>query len=142
MAAIDPISIALEVGGKLIDKFFPDPIEKGKAQLELLRLQQSGELAKLTADTDITKAQLAVNQTEAASSSLFTSGWRPWVGWCCGSALAYAAILDPLLRFAATVGFGYHGEFPAIDTTITLQVLLGMLGMGGMRSFEKLKGVA
>lgn len=138
--AIEPVTAALEIGGKLIERLWPNPTDAAAAKLELIKLQQSGELAQLTAETEITKAQLAVNQAEASSDSLFVAGWRPFVGWCCGSALAYAAVMDPLMRFAATVGFGYAGEFPVIDTTITLQVLLGLLGLGGMRTFERVRG--
>jgi hypothetical protein len=86
-------------------------------------------------------AQIAVNQEEAKSSSLFVSGWRPYVGWVCGNALAYVAILEPIARFVATLN-GYHGPFPIIDTTITMQVLLGLLGLGYLRSQDKKNGVA
>lgn len=140
MAGIDPISIALDIGSKIIDKIWPDPAQKAQAQLELFKLQQSGELAKLTAETDLAKAQISVNQEEAKSSNLFVSGWRPGVGWVCGFAFAYVSIIEPSARFVATVFFHYTGAFPTIDTTITLQVLLGLLGLGSMRSFEKLKG--
>ncbi len=85
-------------------------------------------------------AQIAVNQEEAKSASVWVAGWRPGVGWICAAALAYAAILEPLLRFAAQVGFGYTGAFPAVDTNITMQVLLGMLGIAGLRSYDKQKG--
>lgn len=86
--------------------------------------------------------QIGVNAAEAASSSLFVAGWRPAVGWICGAALAYSAILEPLARFAATVLCHYTGAFPAIDTTITMQVLFGMLGLAGARSFDKAMGTA
>lgn len=142
MPAIDPVTAALDIGGKLIDRLWPDKAQQDSAKLELFKMHKSGELAQLAAETEITKAQLAVNQAEASSDSLFVAGWRPFVGWCCGSALAYAAVADPLMRFVSTVGFGYTGEFPVIDTTITLQVLLGLLGLGSMRSVEKIKGVS
>ena len=140
--AFDPLSAAFELGGKLLDHFFPDPSKRAEAQLELLKLQQSGDLAKLTAETSLAQAQIQVNQAEAASPSTFVSGWRPFVGWVCGSGLAYVAIIEPVARFLADVVFGYTGRFPVIDTTLTMQVLLGMLGLAGMRSFEKGKGVA
>lgn len=142
MSAIDPITAALNIGEKLIDKFFPNASDAAAAKLELLKMNQSGELAKLAAETDITKAQLAVNAVEAGSTDPFTSRARPFILWTCGTAMGYVAIVDPILRFVATVGFGYVGDFPVIDTTITLQVLLGLLGLSGMRSFDKVKGVA
>jgi hypothetical protein len=87
-------------------------------------------------------AQIAVNQEEAKSSSLWVAGWRPGVGWICAVALAYAAVLEPVLRFVAQVAFGYAGAFPAIDTNITMQILLGMLGIAGLRSYDKRNGTA
>ncbi len=124
----------------LLDRFFPDPAQKAAAQLELLKMQQSGELAQLAATTDLAKAQIAVNQQEAASGSLFIAGWRPFVGWICGAALAYVAIVEPVARFAAQVVYHYSGAFPVIDTTLTLQILGGLLGLGGLRTMEKIKG--
>jgi hypothetical protein len=82
-------------------------------------------------------AQVDVNKIEAASDKLFVAGWRPMIGWVCGVAFAYVAILEPLLRFFSVVLFNYSGAFPVIDTTITMQVLMGMLGFGMMRSFDK-----
>lgn len=126
-----------DFGGKLLDKIFPDPTKAQEAKIELFKLQQTGELAKLAAETDITKAQIGVNAVEAASASTFVAGGRPFVIWVGGFGLAYAAILEPLLRFIAAVGFHYTGAFPAIDTTITMQVLFGVLGLGALRSYDK-----
>lgn len=140
--AFDPVSIALEVGSKLIDRLWPDPEKRDAAKLELLKMQQGGELAQLTADTELAKAQMEINKVEAASSSVFVAGGRPFVIWVCGSAFAYAAIIEPLARFIAAVGFGYHGMFPVIDTNLTMQVLLGVLGLGAMRSYDKRQGTA
>ena len=92
-----------------------------------------------TLENALLTGQMKINEVEAAHPSIFVSGWRPMVGWTGAVALAYIAIVEPLLRLAATL-YGYDGTFPAIDTSITLQVLLGMLGIGGMRSFDKLKG--
>ena len=139
--AFDPVSAVLDVGSKLIDRLWPDPAQRDAAKVKLLELQQSGELARLTAETELSKAQIAVNQAEAASPRLFVAGWRPWVGWVGGAGLAYAAILEPLARFVATI-LGYTGAFPVIDTTITMQVLFALLGMGALRTREKEKGVA
>ena len=140
--SLDPVTTILDIGGKVIDKLWPDPAQRDAAKLELFKLQQSGELAAMAAETELAKAQIEVNNTEAQNSSLFVSGGRPFVIWICGSALGYAAILEPILRFIATVVFHYSGQFPIIDTTLTMQLLLGLLGLGGMRSWEKGKGVA
>ena len=138
--ALDPVSLLLEVGSKVIDRVFPDPA--AAAKLELFKLQQSGELAQLAADTDIAKAQIGVNQTEAGSSSMFVSGARPFIMWGCGFSMLYAALFEPIMRFCAVVIFKYPGTFPVIDTTLTTQILLGLLGLAGMRSFDKRNGVA
>lgn len=133
--SLDPISAALDIGGKLIDRLWPDPTQAAAAKLELLKMQQEGDLAVMVAQTDI-------NKIEAGSANIFVSGWRPFVGWVCGASLVYAAILEPLARFIAKVFFTYGGEFPTIDTTLTLQILLGLLGMAGLRSWDKKNGTA
>lgn len=84
-------------------------------------------------------AQIGVNVEEAKSTNWFVAGWRPAVGWICASALAYTAILEPFVRFVSTVIFKYAGSFPVIDTSLTTTVLLGMLGLGAMRTAEKIK---
>jgi hypothetical protein len=138
----DPITAALDFGGKLLDKFIADPKQKDEAKLKLLEMTQNGDLAVLAAETKLLEGQLDINKEEAKSASLFVSGWRPAIGWCCGLALLYAAILEPMLRFGAVVWFDYTGAFPVIDTNLTMQILLGMLGLAGMRSYEKKAGVA
>lgn len=140
--AFDPVSAVLDIGGKLIDRLWPDPAQRDAAKLKMLEMQQTGELAKLTAETELAKGQIAINAEEAKSANWFVAGWRPFVGWMCGASLCYATIIEPLARFTAQVGFGYAGAFPVIDTMLTLQILMGMLGLGGMRTFEKGKGVA
>lgn len=87
-------------------------------------------------------AQIVVNQEEAKSMSVFVAGWRPAVGWICASALGYSAIIEPVMRFIAKVCFDYIGEFPVIDTFLTLQVLTGILGLGYLRSNDKKNGVS
>lgn len=84
-------------------------------------------------------AQIAVNVEEAKSESLFIAGGRPAAIWVGVIALGYVSIVEPVLRFAATVVFEYRGAFPAIDTTITMQVLFGLLGIGAMRTWEKVQ---
>lgn len=126
-----------DFGGKLIDKIFPDPQKAQEAKIELFKLQQNGELAQLAADTQLAKGQLDVNLEEAKSTNWWVAGWRPACGWVGAAGLAYGAILEPLARFVAAVGFGYAGAFPALDTTITMQILFGLLGLGAMRSYDK-----
>lgn len=85
-------------------------------------------------------AQIAVNTEEAKSTNWFVAGWRPAVGWVGAFSLAYAAIIEPIARFTANVMYHYAGPFPVIDTNLTMQVLMGLLGLGAMRTYEKSKG--
>lgn len=142
--AFDPVTEVLSIGNKLIDRLWPDPAQRDQAKLQLLQLQQTGDLAALTATTDLAKAQAAINQQEAASTSLFVAGWRPFVGWCCGAAFAYAFILQPFATFLLAA---FHASvdpkmLPVLDVSSMMPVLLGMLGLGAMRSYEKVQGAA
>ena len=125
----------------LIERFFPDPEKKAAAQLELLKMQQNGDLAALAAETDLAKMQIAVNVEEAKSTNWFIAGARPFILWVCGFAFAYVSVVEPIARFVAKVWFSYSGDFPVIDTNLTMQVLFGILGLGAMRTFEKSKNV-
>jgi len=137
--SFDPISAALDIGKMAISRIWPDPAQQADAHLKLAKLAQGGDLAELDAHVKSLVGQLEINKIEAAHGSIFVSGARPFVMWICSFALAYASIIEPIARFAAKVYFDYHDDFPAINTDITLQVLLGMLGLGSMRSYDKLK---
>ena len=136
------LSGLFDIGKGLIERLFPDPAKAEAAKLELLKMQQSGELAELAAATYLAKAQIGVNLEEAKNAYMLVSGWRPMVGWVGAFALGYAAILEPFARFIAQVGFQYNGPFAVIDTNITMQVLFGILGLGGYRTIERVKGKA
>lgn len=132
--AIDPITAIFSGVTTVINKIWPDASEAQKAQLQI-------ELAKLSAETDLLKGQQSINLEEAKSASLFVAGWRPCVGWICAAAFGYHFILLPLLAFgfAAT---GNKVDMPAFDMDALNTVLMGMLGIGGLRSFDKLKGTS
>jgi hypothetical protein len=132
---MNPLLIApvLEIGKSLIDRFFPDPAEKAKAEMDMMLLLQTQDLQRVI-------AQLEVNAKEAASPHLFVSGWRPAVGWCCGAGFLWATIGQPVFSWVA-VAKGWPAP-PQIDTEILLYVLGGMLGLGSLRSIEKVKGAA
>ena len=138
--SINPLDALFELGKSAIDKIWPDPIKQAEELRKLEEMKQKGDLAELSAQVQLLTSQTDINKIEAASSSLFVSGWRPFVGWVCGFGLAYASIIEPLMRFIAKL-CSYSGTFPVIDTSITMQVLLGMLGLGMMRTREKEKGV-
>jgi hypothetical protein len=134
------IGAVADLAGKVLERIFPDPTERLKAKTALDQLQASGELAKLTAETDLLKGQMAINAEEAKSTNWFIAGARPFILWACGIAFVYAAIVEPVARFIATVMCNYKGPFPVIDTTLTMQVLLGLLGLATMRTYEKRTG--
>jgi len=106
----------------------------------------AGHVDKFTLDKEekaqliqeINKAQIEVNKVEAGSSSLFVSGWRPFVGWTCGVALCYHFVLQPFLMFILS-STGNPMELPTFDMTTLTTVLMGMLGLGGLRTYEKVK---
>ena len=138
---MDPITILLGIGSKVIDKIWPDPVQRDAAKLELLKLQQSGELAQLTADTNLMIEQIKVNQEEAKHTSVFVSGWRPGVGWVCVAACGWNWIGLPVVKLALEI-YGHPINLAPADLTEMLPVLMGMLGLGGLRTIEKLQGRA
>lgn len=127
--ALDPVSAVLDIGGKLIDRLWPDPTKAAEAKLELIKLQQSGELSVIT-------GQLEINKVEAANTSWFVAGWRPYIGWICGTGLGYEFLLRPL----ANGLLGDPSRFIGLDTGTLLTLLIGMLGLGTMRTYEKATG--
>ena len=118
----------------LLDKFIPDADEKARLAHEIATLaeRQAHEIAK---------AQIAVNNTEAAHKSLFVAGWRPATGWICASGLGFNYIVVPLGNFYLAVS-GNTIVIPSLDLSEMLPVLMGMLGLGAYRTYEKTKKVA
>ena len=133
--SLDPVTALLDVGGKLIDKLFPDPTQKAAANYELLKLHQQGELALLAQEVALAKTQTDVNQEEAKSTNWFVAGWRPYIGWICGTGLAYQFLVYPIL-------IAFQPKIVSLDMGTLITLLAGMLGLGTLRSFEKSKGVA
>jgi len=124
----------------IIDKLIPDPQAAADAKLKALEMAQKGELAALDADLRLALGQMEVNKAEA-TTDVFRGGWRPFCGWVCGAGLAYTFLLKPLLPWAVGL-FGVAVPLlPAIDSDALMALLFGMLGLGGMRSWEKAKGV-
>ena len=111
----------------LLDKFIEDKDQKNALAHEIATMSERHA-------QELSKGQLEVNKVEAAHKSLFVSGWRPAVGWCCCLALLYNTILAPVLAIWFPV--------PEVDSSLLTPVLMGMLGMGAMRSFEKKNNVA
>lgn len=113
----------------LVDRIFPDRIAQAAQRAEYLEKAQ--EL-----DNQLATGQMAIDQAEAASSSFFVAGWRSAVGWCCAAAFAYHLILQPSVIFIAA-SFGHVITLPVFDNALLSDTLFGMLGLGGMRTYEK-----
>ena len=118
----------------ILDKVIPDSDMKAKLAHEIATMSDNHAQQALL-------AQLEINKAEAASGSLFKGGWRPFVGWICGFALLYHFILCPLIIFVVTLSGAAIPPLPEFDMGSLMTVLLGMLGIGGLRTFEKQKGL-
>ena len=131
LAALIPSLLPLV--GDILDRFFPDKEKAEQAKREI-----ESQLTQHLANIDL--AQLEVNKAEAKSRHIFIAGWRPFVGWTCGVALCWAYILQPIAQFVLAQT-GHLIDLPALDMSTMMPVLLGMLGLGGLRSWEKHKGL-
>ncbi len=120
--------------GEILDRVIPDKAEAAKARLEM-----EGKL--LEAATAQAGQQAAINQTEAASSNIFVAGWRPFIGWVCGAGLAWAFIVAPMASWLLAA-LEIRQSLPRLEIEYLLELVVAMLGLGGLRTFEKLKGVA
>jgi hypothetical protein len=125
--ALDPLTAGIEAGKALIDKIWPDKTE-----------QEKQHLASVVA---LVQGQMAINQAEAAHPSVFVSGWRPFIGWVCGAACAWNWVGLPVAKLAAAA-LGHQLTLAPADLGEMMPVLMGMLGLGALRTFEKTKGVA
>jgi hypothetical protein len=131
----------LPVFSQLLDKILPDKGAADAAKLELMKMAQQGDLAQINAEVAIATAQSDINKVEAASTRLFVAGWRPFVGWICGLAVGFKFIGGPVL-FMVAQALGHPVDLPVIETSELWPLLLGMLGLGGLRTVEKVKGAA
>jgi len=129
----------IPVLGELLKKILPDTAQRQEAEAKLKELAAIGELEYLKADVQLAVGQMEVNKVEAASESVFKSGWRPATGWLCVLGFAYMTVVRPILPWALTLTGTEVPPLPAIDTGEIAAILLGMLGLGGLRSFEKAK---
>jgi len=139
--SFDPLTALLDIGKTAIEKIWPDPTKRAEELRKLEELRQAGDIAKLNAEVSLMLGQIEINKVEASHPSIFVAGARPAVMWIGAFGLAYASIIDPLMRFVAAVIFHYNGNFPEVNTEITMQVLFGVLGLGAYRTYEKTKEV-
>lgn len=131
-----------DFGGKVIDKIFPDKTEAEKAKLAMLKLQQEGAFKELEAELEIVKGQMAINAEEAKSSNTFVSGWRPAVGWVCVVAYAFNYLVLPFVNWLSLWIDKTAPSIVALETGELTTLLFGMLGIGTLRTYEKVKQVA
>lgn len=136
------LPLLLPLLGTLLEKFLPDPQAQAAAKLEMLRMLQTGELAQLQAVKDLSLAQIEVNKADSTGASAMQRNWRPFIGWVCGAALAWDTILRPVATFAAAWAGHPIPSVPALQSEQLYSLLFGLLGLSGLRSFEKTKGVA
>jgi len=129
-----------DLAGKVFDKLFPNPEEKAKAQLELFKLQQEGAFKELEAELTLATGQMEINKAEAQSTDFFRGGWRPFIGWVCGFGLAYQFLFRPILTFVLMVAETKVQTLPTLELDTLMTLLFGILGLGAMRTTEKLKG--
>lgn len=141
VADLGGVGAVAELIKGVIGRIWPDPVQQAQAGLELAKLQQSGDLARMADASGLALAQIGVNQTEAASESLFKGGWRPYVGWICGNALAWNYIGRPMAMSVAAL-CGNPVDLPAAELTELMPLLFGLLGLVGARTYEKTKGIA
>ena len=132
------VDLVKEVAGPLIKHFFPDPSQQAQAELELAKLEQSGQL-------QVIAGQLSINLEEAKSTNWFVAGWRPAFGWIGALAVLYSYIVLPFAEFFLYV-FGspatveQFAKVPHLDLGVLWPLVTGMLGIGAARTFEKVKG--
>lgn len=139
-----PFDLSTLIGGsigdafqKIVGAFKVPPEQQLAAQTEItkIQLELQGKLQ------DAVSAQVNVNLEEAKSDKLFVAGWRPWIGWTCGMIFAVNFIIGPIVNWIFVLRH-IPGEFPKMDLSEAMPVLLGMLGLGGLRTYEKTQGVA
>lgn len=131
--AFDPISAVAGLVDTVVNKIFPDKTEAAKAKAAL-------DMTALVQEFQLVAGQQDINKAEAGHASIFVAGWRPFVGWVCGCGFAWQFVIGPFLKFILDA-LGKTVILPTVDIAVLMNLLLGMLGIAGMRTYEKLKNV-
>ena len=138
--SLDPLSAAFDLGKSVIERIWPDANKRAEEIRKLEELKQNGDLAKLQAEVQLLLAQAETNKIQAQHKSLFVAGARPFIIWICGIGLGFQYILHPILTWVWYF-WAFKGLPPdSLDMSIMMPLLLGMLGLGTMRSFDKSRG--
>ncbi len=125
----------------LLDRIIPEPAARARAKLELTKEENAQAMQQLQLAIQADQSQMQIDQQEAASPNVFVSGWRPFIGWVCGVAFAYHFVAQPLLAFIID-NAGGNVKLPTFDMQELTTVLMGMLGLGSLRTIEKIKNVS
>ena len=123
LAAIDGIA---SLASNVLDRFFPNKTEQEKQEITMAMM--------------VIQGQIDTNKVEAANPNMFVAGWRPYIGWVCGTGFAIQFVVAPIAEWGAALA-GHPVKFPELDMGTLLTLLGGMLGIGGLRTYEKTKGV-
>lgn len=137
----DAVNVVGNVVGKIIDRIWPDPTVNAQMKTDLAKQMADNSLKEYLADTDLVKGQIDVDKIEASNPNTFVAGWRPFIGWIGGMALANHFIIAPYFDWVAAL---FHSTAAVPDPQIMdlLALIGGMLGFGSMRTIEKLAGKA
>lgn len=127
----------IDAVGGLASEFIVDKDKKNELKVRIEELRDKADQRL----HDELMGQIEVNKVEAGHASIFVAGWRPFIGWTGGAGLAYSFVLSPFIEFAARI-FGYTQPMPELDTGQLMTLVLAMLGVGAMRSYDKGKGTA
>ena len=130
----------IPIMGNLLDKIFPNAKDAADAKLKIMEMAQAGELAALDADLKMAQGQMDINKAEAASGNLYASSWRPTIGYICAVGLAYNFLGYPILAWIAAIWKPGMVIPPLFDNNL-FELVLGMLGLAGFRTYEKVKGL-
>lgn len=134
------LTALIPVLGNVFDRLFPDPAAAADAKVKVMEMAQRGELAHLDADLKMATGQMEVNKAEAQHQSIFVAGWRPAIGWVCAAAFAFKFVVGPSAAVLMSMA-GHPIVLPEFDFSEMSTILLGMLGLGTLRTVEKIKKV-
>lgn len=144
--AFDPLTAAFDLGKMALERLFPDPTKRAEEMRKLEELRQAGDIAQLNAHVQLMLGQIEINKAEAQHKSIFVAGWRPFIGWVGGFALAWQFVVYPMLMWVWK-SLEALGKIPAglepppiLETGALFAMITGMLGIGTMRSFDKRNG--
>lgn len=133
------VGAVAQIGNSLIDRLLPDPTQAAQAKMALAKMQEDGTLARLTMSTDLAKAQAAIDQAEASSGNQYAADARPTVMYVLAAIMAWQLALMPSIGWACNLFLGHPVLLPSLDFSAVSDLLVGMLGLGGMRTYENVQ---